>query len=411
MKSTLIWVSCLLIGIRVAAGQDDPASKYRIEKLLTDLNHSESSNKSAREGFIELGDEAVPRLLQEVAKHRQLPASVRSEEAARMLAESTRALRVLADMESPAAISVLSKTATAVYLTAGDLVSRQETNAERWKSAFRNEELDYLYGFFSQKRVRDIYVELATNVINRYKDGRYGVFRWRTCRLRYVDHVHIGVDILAGIPLMIRYDDRRVEDLLIQMLETMPYEICDGLGSTRGVASVLSPDGFNTARMDLSKSGVPFDYRIRMTCLQYVKQLGVKKAAPAIEPLLKSQFDDERRMALSVLLELTKETDDDTKKPEAKPDRVFLRDGKIVSGKIINRAFTIKTAYAQLPVNASDVSYMQIRHPVNEHDVIETRSGDRLTGELQDVEFVVQGADGAQVRVEKDEVESIAFGK
>jgi len=226
---SLVLTGCLLIRALSAAGQDDAAVRYRIEKLLTDLNNSVESNKKARESFIEMGDAVVPRLLSEVAKHRQVPLSARSNEAARLLAEAARALRALSDMKSPAAIPLLRKSATAVFMTESDLKSGQRTVAERWKFAFRNEVLDYLYSFFSMEEVRDIYVELAGNIMERYRDGRYGVFRWRTCRLRYVDHVHIGVDFLTGVPLMIRYSDSRVEDLLILLLETMPHEICDGL--------------------------------------------------------------------------------------------------------------------------------------------------------------------------------------
>jgi HEAT repeat protein len=406
LLSLLFLVTC---GVGLAEGEG--VVEYQLEKLIVDLNVDRDSSEKAREKLTEMGAEAVPRLLAEVKKREVVPLDATRPLASLVLASATRALRVLGEMGSPAALPDLVKTASAVVITDADLRSPDKTPTEQWKFAFRNEVLRYLYVFFESERVRDTYVALAENVIEKYRGGQYGVFRWRTCRQRYVDHVHLGVDILTGIPLLIEAGDKRAVDLLVKLLEVMPFEICDGIASHKGVGCVLSPDGFSLTRLDLTESGLDPQYRIRMTCLRYLEQLNAVSAVPKIEPLLRSPHAEERKLALAVLSKLSSGAATPDAAGGKDGDRVYLRSGSLLGGTIGNRAITIATPHGRLLVKTDDIVRIWLQHPVRKTDVMVLRNGDRYSGTVEDGWFIVEPAEGDSRRVAASDVESVAFSR
>jgi hypothetical protein len=405
VHAMLSLAACSLLLARV--GHAQPVTKYRLEKLITDLNTSADLNRVAREELIALGKEAVPRLLEEVQKYRRALGPSRTAAAARDRATATRALRVLADMKSDAALSLVTRAIGDMEISAGEMASRQRTDSERWKCVLANEMLAYLYDHFADENVRDVYVRFVAGILAKYSDGQYGLFRWRTCRLRYEDHVHIGLDFLRGFPLMIEHEDERVGDLLILLLRTMPYEICDGQGSKEGVGQVLSPDGFGPQRLDLSERGLEAKGRIRIWCMQMIKEIGGAKAIDAIEPLLKSENDDERQTALEVIVALKSGGQVSPADPES--DLVRLRKGETVRCTLMDTEIIIKTPYARLLLPIAGVA--RIKLGAAGQDTVELHAGDRLMGRVENTEFLVGRKDGARAKIPRASIAGITVLK
>ncbi|MBI9019200.1 MAG: hypothetical protein JEZ07_18265 [Phycisphaerae bacterium] len=71
-------------------------SKYRIQKLITDLNNSEETNKAAQKELVEIGRQAVPALLEQVKLYVDPSSS--------NIYKSARALNVIRKIRSPQAL-------------------------------------------------------------------------------------------------------------------------------------------------------------------------------------------------------------------------------------------------------------------------------------------------------------------
>ena len=141
-------LSFLIIMIVMCLPQNSEAvSKYRLEKIVTDLDQSPETYKKAQEEFVSIGREAIPRLLQEVQKY--------IDPSDDNLQRSARALATINKMQSTEAIS----TAIAILLRF-DIGK----HLYRWKFLLANEAFRYILNepMFADKRCRDAYYELCT---------------------------------------------------------------------------------------------------------------------------------------------------------------------------------------------------------------------------------------------------------
>lgn len=94
-------------------------------------------------------------------------------------------------------------------------------------------------------------------------------------------------------------------------------------------------------------------------------------------------------------------------------DAVYLKNGDILSGTVLNEQFTITASYGTLAFPISDVAQILLegmpqQGPGNIEQIV-LRIGDKVSGVVQEEKINIKLASGAEVSLEKDKIASITF--
>ncbi|PJA31681.1 MAG: hypothetical protein CO187_08085 [Zetaproteobacteria bacterium CG_4_9_14_3_um_filter_53_7] len=96
-------------------------------------------------------------------------------------------------------------------------------------------------------------------------------------------------------------------------------------------------------------------------------------------------------------------------------DLMILRDGQVVSGKVLKNEFKIKTSFGDVTVNKDDIVHIHLMHqdgtgfPAT--DEIKTKAGDDIKGHLvktMTISFVL-AANNQTERVHRDKIHTLLF--
>ena len=88
-------------------------------------------------------------------------------------------------------------------------------------------------------------------------------------------------------------------------------------------------------------------------------------------------------------------------------DTVLMKNGDVISGKLVNENFTIKTSYASISIKTNDISRIVIEGGGANLDMVTLLTGDRLSGMLENEQIVVRLPAGAEITMERDKIKEI----
>ena len=137
-----------------------------------------------------------------------------------------------------------------------------------------------------------------------------------------------------------------------------------------------------------------------------------KKCIPAAEKMLESSEPEERAYALAALEKLTGEASTDTSAAnEESSDRIVLRNGDELTGKVTDATCSIKTSYATLTFTTSEIGSIQVEGQSASTDVLGLRVGDRMSGAIQNETFTIHLTAGTDAQIKKSDIRTIRFGR
>ncbi len=96
---------------------------------------------------------------------------------------------------------------------------------------------------------------------------------------------------------------------------------------------------------------------------------------------------------------------------KGKYDFIELKNGDRISGDILNKSFTIKTAYANLTFDILKVIEVSFDEGYKKTDIISLSTGDRLSGSIQDSAVKVKLTVGREIEIEIGRVKNIQMKK
>ena len=438
MKRWLLSISVTMVLIMSTLSlADKPVSKYRIQKLITDLNNREETNKTAQLELVEIGRQAVPALLEQVKLYAD-PTEANCSKAA-------RALHILAQMKNTDAIPLVKgilinfviptpqKPTNPVdqswYTKTEDAMKRaimHLPSPTKTQCALRSEALEYIYNVFAEKEARDVYFSLVTKHSSQYYGASpfmiatYGKYDnssnpYKSCLSVNTSSAppRLMLNVFKGIPLMIQARDSRAEDVAIHLLQTLPYQprhescfIAFSTGWEPVNVSAISPE--------YGKQMLDSQNRFRMVAMRYLHELKSRKAIPDLENMLESPNPDERNYALVTLEEITSGGIDPEIPPsqlseEDKYDKIVLRNGDSVTGMVMNASLHLKTSYGNPEFKTAVISYIKMEGADSRTDSLELRNGDKLSGSLTDENFTIKLKAGQMMAIKKKDITSITF--
>ena len=205
------------------------AADAEVEALIAQLHKSALDNRVARAALVKMGPRAVPHLVQrlDVPAHR-----LRRGESA---LEVARLLRVLREMESPAAFPVCERILIDFYI--------RPSNKE--SAAVLNEAVGCVYGLFPNKQARDIYYRFVMGDARQYLKAEMDVQHWGTGS--QMDR--LAVDVLTGFSLMVAAGDQRIQSALTTFLKNI-----SGGALQRMYFHQLAENGFSITELTTAKN-------------------------------------------------------------------------------------------------------------------------------------------------------------
>jgi len=90
-------------------------------------------------------------------------------------------------------------------------------------------------------------------------------------------------------------------------------------------------------------------------------------------------------------------------------DLVIMKNGDILSGQIITRTFNLKSSYADLDIGAPTIEIIDLEGGGQNVDVVQLRSGDRISGVLTNDVIQMRLPIGSEVTLQKDKIKTITF--
>lgn len=299
---------------------------FRVTKLIGDLNDSVKLNKEAREQLVEMGEVAIPGLLQEIKKYSKgtdvaelsaarclrVLSAIGSDEASLLASEMLATIipnKKLADVSK----ALLSESMMYLITTANDdtdltAVFRFMRDETRWFSS------RYYYEHYPMRRYkgRQYIVGNSNGSISSYRsidrthDG-YTKHEWVEDR-----GASVRIDIFTPLSILIENNNTDARNIVRDIFPELPY-IC--------VLNYcyLSNDGFTAryqvyvprqmnSRLQAGSGEVEWldpKARVRIICMRWFLAMKDVDSVKLIEPMLRSKHQDERDYALLVLEELT----------------------------------------------------------------------------------------------------------
>jgi len=227
--------------VRYAAGGDSRGSDgshvtsgtawTMLEGLVKDLNASKSKSVKASRALVAAKGKAVPLLLGELDEVDDRKA----------MEHATRAIRVLRELKSPAGISACREI----------LLDTKLSERVRSRYALLSEAVAYIADNFNAEKTRhsemarDTYIKFVMEHRDKYLVKTYYRTHWGPGK--YVENVQ--VDVVYGLPLLIKTGDPRAKKVLLYLLRTLRPESYGRVAVTR-----LDDDGYTI-------SSKPFAYK------------------------------------------------------------------------------------------------------------------------------------------------------
>jgi hypothetical protein len=95
-----------------------------------------------------------------------------------------------------------------------------------------------------------------------------------------------------------------------------------------------------------------------------------------------------------------------------KVDRVILKNGDTISGKILTEVLNLKTSYGDLKFKISDVSVINLEGGSAQNiDSVILKVGDKVSGVLQNTTIKLKMNNGNEIVISKDKIKDIMFKK
>ena len=196
------------------------AEEVNIEDLINDLNASPSEALIARSSLLRHKKRSIYHLVREVnfanntsnIRHKNMRAA--------------RALRVLRIIETPAAVGVCRQL----------LLSDKQHTPTDSRNALLTEAVAYISENFSLKDARDTYISFLKEHKDKYMGKKYLRKHWQTGWNADV----FRVDVTYGVPYFVKFEDRRLKDVLISLLTIVRTPTYRGSAVWR-----LSGDGYS----------------------------------------------------------------------------------------------------------------------------------------------------------------------
>ncbi|MCX7007092.1 MAG: hypothetical protein NTY53_07555, partial [Kiritimatiellaeota bacterium] len=341
-------------------------TSFIVTKLIGDLNDNAEANAKARKELIQMGRQTVPGLIEEIKKY--------AEGKEDSLISAARCFRVMREMKNDAAvdiaIDILSALTPAIDLS-------KMTTACPPAQVLLSESLYYISDMFDSPKARVAFLRFVLNSQEKW-----------LCT--YQEHQYLILDVFYGIERLVAKKDLEAPALLTKLMNSCPYQYI--LYSKH-----LANDGFQTQSVVRYPAGGDAKtffpdpkFRARIVVMRWLRDLDYKPAVSAIQPLLRSPNKDERDFALIVLEQLADKIASGTGEaaiPSA--DVVTLRNGDVISGRVGNEVFSIRTSYASLSFKVTEIARIQFQTAATKADDMELRVGDRLAGALVDTEIKV----------------------
>lgn len=452
MKNKLA-IACIMLQIFCITSMG-ATSTYQVIRLIGDLNGDPESNKDARKELNEIGYQATSQLISEIEKYTSLKSSD--------ILSAARCFRALKEMDSPVGIEAATKSlkiliskpnvtggyqrvllAEAIgYLSSQadntlaskallkfiqDYPEKYENSAKsfyqysEWKPKSYKAHSDLSSDLNGRTGLKSGYHEGWTSIMQGRLVGK-GSIRWQggystshslNRSVRNSGGYTLFVDVYEALASMAKENVPGTEKALITLLERHPYKITLYLerlgkdGFTPGV--YLSRINSNTKKTWIDENGRP-----RIALMKLLMEAGSHDALPSLEKMLKSKHGDERQQALITLEHITKNGKslshtNGTEEPSV--DRIVLRNGDVLTGKIINETIKIKTSYAELSVATEEIANIQIETSATKTDEVRLLVGDRLSGIITDEEIKIELKAGGETSIKKSDIDNIHFGR
>ena len=94
-----------------------------------------------------------------------------------------------------------------------------------------------------------------------------------------------------------------------------------------------------------------------------------------------------------------------------KTDSVLMKNGDVLSGLILTAEFILKSSYADLTIKTADIRRIQLEGGGQNIEIIELRSGDRISGLIKNEHIEIKLPIGPALALEKDKIKLITFKK
>jgi hypothetical protein len=90
-------------------------------------------------------------------------------------------------------------------------------------------------------------------------------------------------------------------------------------------------------------------------------------------------------------------------------DRVFLKNGDIISGQILKETFKLRTSYATFKFELPQIAYIDFEGGGKNMDIIVLKVGDKLSGIVEAPVITLQIQPGTEIDLDKQKIKRITF--
>ena len=104
-------------------------------------------------------------------------------------------------------------------------------------------------------------------------------------------------------------------------------------------------------------------------------------------------------------------SNDDKQSGHVESDKIVLKNGDTVSGKIITNQFSVKTSYASLSFNLDQIASISLEGGGQNIESLSLRTGDKLSGSIGPDTITILLSTGQETSIEKEKIKSITFRK
>jgi hypothetical protein len=92
-------------------------------------------------------------------------------------------------------------------------------------------------------------------------------------------------------------------------------------------------------------------------------------------------------------------------------DRIILKNGDTINGQVLTAAFTLTTFYGTLNFEADKIQQINIQGDGEEVDFVMLKTGDRLSGTIEESLIRIKIDSGKEVVVSKEKIKDVLFRK
>lgn len=220
----LLGLLCSEVGCVTQQIPEDP----EISTLIARLHMSPSDNRRARETLVQMGDRAVPQLVQ------ILNVTLHQLQRKRSAIEMARLLRVLRQMQAPEALPVCQRI----------LLKNYTRPSTKEGAAVLNEAIGCIYALFPRKAARNIYFKFVTGDPRQYLKEEVVTLHWG----KGESYNRLAVDVLTGFTLMVQAEDSRAQPALLSLLAGV-----SGKSLQRMYFHQLAENGFTLTELTTGK--------------------------------------------------------------------------------------------------------------------------------------------------------------